>query len=70
MNKRIAELSEKVRTEECQLIEAEYRENLEDLRLIAAKEYSNALMGKLSSKPTVLMIKPDLFHFGRGGCSL
>lgn len=48
MSRRILELQEKVRTPKCDDTELEFRDNLEDLRLLVAKEYSCIIMGRLS----------------------
>ncbi|KAJ0179334.1 hypothetical protein K1T71_005046 [Dendrolimus kikuchii] len=45
MAHRILELETKVRTPECEILEREYRDNLADLRLLVAKEYSTMLIG-------------------------
>lgn len=46
MSKRILDLHEKVRTTRSDEIEFEFRDNLEDLRLLVAKEYSSIIMGR------------------------
>ncbi|XP_013185512.1 protein phosphatase 1 regulatory subunit 36-like [Amyelois transitella] len=45
MTRRILELETKVRTPDCEILENEYRDNLADLRLLVAKEYSTMLIG-------------------------
>ncbi|XP_068628072.1 protein phosphatase 1 regulatory subunit 36-like [Battus philenor] len=45
MAKRILELETKVSTPQCRLVENEFRDNLSDLRLLVAKEYSTMLIG-------------------------
>ncbi|XP_052751725.1 protein phosphatase 1 regulatory subunit 36 isoform X3 [Galleria mellonella] len=45
MTLRIIELETKVRTPDCEILEKEYRDNLSDLRLLVAKEYSTMLIG-------------------------
>ncbi|VVC90230.1 unnamed protein product [Leptidea sinapis] len=42
---RILELETKIRTKQCEILEGEFRENLSDLRLLVAKEYSTMLIG-------------------------
>ncbi|XP_052751724.1 uncharacterized protein LOC113523515 isoform X2 [Galleria mellonella] len=44
MTLRIIELETKVRTPDCEILEKEYRDNLSDLRLLVAKEYSTMLI--------------------------
>ena len=45
MANRIIELETKVRTPQCDIVESEFRNNLSDLRLLVAKEYSTMLIG-------------------------
>ncbi|CAG4940757.1 unnamed protein product [Colias eurytheme] len=45
MANRIIELETKVRTPQCEVLESEFRDNLSDLRLLVAKEYSTMLIG-------------------------
>ncbi|XP_059060151.1 uncharacterized protein LOC131853309 [Achroia grisella] len=45
MGLRIMELEMKVRTPDCEILEKEYRDNLSDLRLLVAKEYTTMLIG-------------------------
>ncbi|CAF4936864.1 unnamed protein product [Pieris macdunnoughi] len=45
MANRIIELETKVRTPQCEILESEFRDNLSDLRLLVAKEYSAMLIG-------------------------
>ncbi|XP_072941808.1 protein phosphatase 1 regulatory subunit 36-like isoform X1 [Epargyreus clarus] len=45
MANRIIELETKVRTPQCEIVENEYSNNLSDLRLLVAKEYSTMLIG-------------------------
>ncbi|CAG9791971.1 unnamed protein product [Diatraea saccharalis] len=45
MANRIMELEKKIRTPDCEILEHEYRDNLADLRLLVAKEYSVMLIG-------------------------
>lgn len=47
MANRILELDTKVRTPQCEIVENEFRDNLSDLRLLVAKEYSTMLIGLL-----------------------
>ncbi|XP_053600345.1 protein phosphatase 1 regulatory subunit 36-like isoform X3 [Plodia interpunctella] len=50
MTRRILELDTKVRTPVCELVENEFRDNLGDLRLLVAKEYSTMLIGGADTK--------------------
>ncbi|XP_035431509.2 protein phosphatase 1 regulatory subunit 36 isoform X2 [Spodoptera frugiperda] len=45
MSKRIADLANKVRTKQCEILENQFRENLSDLRILVAKEYCILLIG-------------------------
>lgn len=45
MARRILELDTKVRTPQCMVVENEFRDNLSDLRIMVAKEYSTMIMG-------------------------
>ncbi|KAL0839563.1 hypothetical protein ABMA28_016256 [Loxostege sticticalis] len=45
MANRIIELETKVRTPDCEILENQFRDNLADLRLLVAKEYSTMLIG-------------------------
>ncbi|CAH2063272.1 unnamed protein product, partial [Iphiclides podalirius] len=45
MARRILELDTKVRTPQCRVLESEFRDNLSDLRLLVAKEYSTMIIG-------------------------
>ncbi|CAH0397451.1 unnamed protein product [Chilo suppressalis] len=45
MANRIMELEKKIRTPDCDILEHEFRDNLADLRLLVAKEYSVMLIG-------------------------
>nr|XP_032512115.1 protein phosphatase 1 regulatory subunit 36-like [Danaus plexippus plexippus] len=45
MTERIIKLESKVRTPQCEIVESEFRDNLSDLRLLVAKEYSTMLIG-------------------------
>ncbi|XP_037967692.2 protein phosphatase 1 regulatory subunit 36 [Plutella xylostella] len=45
MSQRVLELETKVRTPECDVIERQYRDNLADLKLVVAKEYSTGIIG-------------------------
>lgn len=45
MANRIIELDTKVRTPQGDIVESEFRDNLSDLRLLVAKEYSTMLIG-------------------------
>lgn len=46
MANRIIELETKVRTPDCEILENQFRDNLADLRLLVAKEYSTMLIGE------------------------
>lgn len=46
MAMRILELENKIRTPDCEIIENEFQDNLADLRLLIAKEYSVMIIGK------------------------
>lgn len=48
MANRIIELETKVRTLQCEILEKEFRDNLSDLRLLVAKEYSTMLIGLIN----------------------
>ncbi|XP_046979003.1 protein phosphatase 1 regulatory subunit 36-like [Vanessa cardui] len=50
MANRIIELETKVRTPQCETVENEFRDNLSDLRLLVAKEYSTMLIGGNDTK--------------------
>ncbi|XP_050342113.1 protein phosphatase 1 regulatory subunit 36-like [Nymphalis io] len=50
MVNRIIELDTKVRTPQCETVENEFRDNLSDLRLLVAKEYSTMLIGGNDTK--------------------
>ncbi|CAH0721726.1 unnamed protein product, partial [Brenthis ino] len=50
MANRIIELETKVRTLQCEILEKEFRDNLSDLRLLVAKEYSTMLIGGNDTK--------------------
>ncbi|CAH1635191.1 unnamed protein product [Spodoptera littoralis] len=45
MNNRTIELLSRIRTDRSEIVEMRYMENLEDLRLLVAKEYSNMING-------------------------
>ncbi|KAL4708782.1 hypothetical protein ACJJTC_011746 [Scirpophaga incertulas] len=50
MAHRMLELDIKVRTPDCQILENVYRDNLADLRILVAKEYSTVLIGGNDTK--------------------
>lgn len=50
MANRILEQETKVRTPFCDILETEFRTNLNDLRVLVAKEYSTMLIGVYSDK--------------------
>lgn len=47
MDRRTLELDSKIYTQKGLIIETKYRENLEDLRILVAKEYSTLILGLL-----------------------
>ncbi|XP_053600347.1 uncharacterized protein LOC128669493 isoform X5 [Plodia interpunctella] len=58
MTRRILELDTKVRTPVCELVENEFRDNLGDLRLLVAKEYSTMLIELEMNR----MFKSEIFN--------
>lgn len=48
MAHRMLDLDTKVRTPDCEILERQFRDNLSDLRVLAAKEYCVMLIGQCS----------------------